>query len=146
TVTTFEDELNTDGDCSLREALQAAATDTAVDACEAGSGADRVILPAGTFVLLGAANENGNLRGDLDISTEVTIQGDAAGTVIDGGGRDRIIEVHAGGNVTLRALTITGGKEEVGGGIRNAGTLTVDNCVVTGNTAIRGGGIANFGA
>jgi CSLREA domain-containing protein len=36
-VTTTEDELNSDGDCSLREAIQAANTDSAVDACAAGS-------------------------------------------------------------------------------------------------------------
>ncbi len=35
-VTTLEDELNTDGDCSLREALEAANTNTPVDACGAG--------------------------------------------------------------------------------------------------------------
>ena len=33
TVTTTDDELNSDGDCSLREAIQAANTHTAVDAC-----------------------------------------------------------------------------------------------------------------
>jgi CSLREA domain-containing protein len=36
-VTTEADELNTDGDCSLREAIQAANTNTAVDACLSGS-------------------------------------------------------------------------------------------------------------
>ena len=35
-VTTLEDELNTDGDCSLREALEAANTNTPVDACGVG--------------------------------------------------------------------------------------------------------------
>ena len=36
TVSTTNDELNADGDCSLREAIQAANTDTGVDACPAG--------------------------------------------------------------------------------------------------------------
>lgn len=35
-VNTTDDELNVDGDCSLREAVRAAETDTAVDACAAG--------------------------------------------------------------------------------------------------------------
>jgi CSLREA domain-containing protein len=35
-VTTFEDELNSDNDCSLREAIQAANFDMPVDACPAG--------------------------------------------------------------------------------------------------------------
>ena len=40
-VTTTDDELNADGDCSLREAVVAANTDAAVDACPAGSGSER---------------------------------------------------------------------------------------------------------
>ncbi len=42
----------TDGNCTLREAVQAANTDTAVDGCPAGSGADTITLPAGTFTML----------------------------------------------------------------------------------------------
>jgi CSLREA domain-containing protein len=48
TVNTFADELNTDGDCSLREALASANADggPANDACINGSGADIIVLPA----------------------------------------------------------------------------------------------------
>ncbi|MBL8093191.1 MAG: CSLREA domain-containing protein, partial [Anaerolineales bacterium] len=68
TVTTTTDELNADGDCSLREAIVAANTNTAVDACPAGSGADTITLPAGTFTLsLAGINENAAATGDLDI-------------------------------------------------------------------------------
>ncbi len=49
TVTTTADELNTDGDCSLREAVAAANYDVAVDACPAGSGGDVIDLPAGDY-------------------------------------------------------------------------------------------------
>ncbi len=38
TVTTSDDELLFDGDCSLREAIVAANTDTDTDACPAGTG------------------------------------------------------------------------------------------------------------
>ena len=38
TVNTTDDELNSDGDCSLREAIQAANTNTGVDACTVSSG------------------------------------------------------------------------------------------------------------
>src|SRR5918994_5103801 len=41
TVTTPDDELNTDGDCSLREAVEAADTNAAVDGCAAGSDTQR---------------------------------------------------------------------------------------------------------
>lgn len=43
-VTTNIDELNDDGDCSLREAIEAATIDSATDACPAGNGGDTVIL------------------------------------------------------------------------------------------------------
>jgi CSLREA domain-containing protein len=56
-VNTTTDELNNDGDCSLREAVQAASTDTAADACPAGNGWDTISIPAGTYqlTLAGAA-------------------------------------------------------------------------------------------
>ena len=47
TVTSLKDNLDRDGTCSLREAIQAANTDTAVDTCAAGHGADTITLPAG---------------------------------------------------------------------------------------------------
>ncbi len=78
-VNTTRDELNSDGDCSLREAIEAANRDVAVDACPAGAGADRVIVPAGTYRLtLGGGNEDGNQTGDLDILDDLTLQGAGA--------------------------------------------------------------------
>ena len=50
-VTTTDDELNADGDCSLREAIQAANTNQTVDACPTGSGADSILLPTGDYSL-----------------------------------------------------------------------------------------------
>jgi CSLREA domain-containing protein len=60
-VNTTDDELNGDGDCSLREAIQAANNDTAVDACPAGSGGDTITIPAGTYTLsITGAGEDAN--------------------------------------------------------------------------------------
>ena len=50
-VTTTADEITANGACSFREAVVAANTDIAVDSCPAGSGADTIVLPAGTFTL-----------------------------------------------------------------------------------------------
>src|SRR6476659_7405656 len=73
-VTTFTDNLINNGDCSLREAIQAANTDSAVDACPAGSGADTIQLLAGTYTLsIVGANEDMNQTGDLDILGNLTI-------------------------------------------------------------------------
>jgi len=60
-VNTPDDELNGDGDCSLREAIQAANTDAVVDACAAGSGADTIDVPAGTYTVTYTPPASGSL-------------------------------------------------------------------------------------
>ena len=97
-VDVTNDELNGDADCSLREAIQAANTDSAVSGCAAGSGADTITVPAGTYRLRRVgAGEDGNATGDLDVLQDVTILG-AGGflTVIDGNATDRVLHVLAG--------------------------------------------------
>ena len=76
-VTTTDDELNNgDGDCSLREAVQAANTNAAVDGCDAGvAGADVIGLPGGTYRLQGDSDEDANQTGDLDVTESVTLKG-----------------------------------------------------------------------
>ncbi len=70
-VTTVGDELNTDGDCSLREAIQAANLNTAVDACAAGVGADTIVLAAGTYTISRSGIDDTNANGDFDIITTI---------------------------------------------------------------------------
>lgn len=153
TVTTDEDELDIDGDCSLREAIQAANTNATVDVCPAGSSInpDTIIVPAGTYTLtLTGALEDNNATGDLDILGDVTIGGaGATSTTINGDRIDRVLDIPTGGlAVTIDDLTITNGRTGgQGGGIRNEGTLTLNNVVITDNTtsASDGGGIHNDG-
>lgn len=152
TVDTTDDELNTDGDCSLRETIQAANTDSAVDGCVAGSGADTVIVPTGTYSLtIPGVNEVANASGDLDILDDLTLQGaGATSTSMDGCALDRVLHV-LGSTVTVDGLTIANGYLTssdsllgAGGGILNQdGTLYVNNCVVRENEATSGGGLSN---
>ena len=71
-VTSTVDSLADDGQCSLREAVIAANTDTAVGGCPAGSGADVIIFapslttPAVFTLALTGANEDNAATGDLD--------------------------------------------------------------------------------
>jgi len=114
-VTTTDDELDADGDCSLREAIRAANLDVPVDACPAGAGADEVVVPAGTYTLaIAGIAEDGGLTGDLDVTADLTITGAGAGTtIIDGGGLDRVFHVDPRGDriaVTLRGVTIQNGR------------------------------------
>jgi CSLREA domain-containing protein len=144
-VTTFDDELNADGDCSLREAVEAANTDLAVDGCPAGDGADAIKLRTGSYVLS---------VGQLTISSDLMIRGARSGrTIIDAARLDRVITV-AAGTVELSRLTFQNGlSSSSGGGILNQGALTLTRSTVRGNTAGstaptlpgRAGGISNRG-
>ena len=149
TVDTTNDEFNSDGDCSLREAIQAANDDATVDACGAGSGDDTINLPTGTYLLaIAGTGEDNNATGDFDISESLTLVG-ANGVVIDGNGFDRVFHIRTSANVAISSLTVTGGNAgaDNGGGILidSSATLTASNVTVSGNSAKWGGGIAATG-
>ncbi len=152
TVTTTDDELNSDGDCALREAIQAANTNAAVDACTPGSGADTVLVPAGTYLITRPGpGEDSNLMGDLDIRDNLTLTGDGADlTILDGNSLDRVLDMWLGLTVEINALTITHGRvvDTNGGGIYNQGTLTLNgvsllNNLVVSTLTYSGGGLTN---
>jgi CSLREA domain-containing protein len=156
TVTTTDDELNTDGDCSLREAIQAANCDCAVDACPAGSGKDTITLEDNgvTYLLdLVGAGEDDNQTGDLDIHSEVRIHSYITSNTIDGNATDRVFHVHAGASLELENLTVTNGRVagEEGGGIYNGwGHVALDYVYIENNVSAGpfpggyGGGIYNY--
>lgn len=114
-VTTDADELNADGDCSLREAVEAANTDTAVDACAAGT-------PDGDTITFASAYTISLSLGELLLSDDVSIDASGVGTVVvDAGGTSRIFDVDAVGGtgseqaVAFTSLTLTGGDSGEGG-------------------------------
>lgn len=160
TVNTTTDELNADGDCSLREAIRAANLDTAVSGCPAGSGADEIIVPTGTYVLTRTGpDEDFAVTGDLDVSSDLTITGaGATQTIINGNQIDRVIHILFNDpTVTISGVTIQngdaphetlGGVDGAGGGIRlGFATLTLIDTVVRNNTAEElGAGIDSEGA
>ena len=156
-----------DSDCSLREAIVAANT---------SFGADRVVLGSSqTYTLsLGPFDPAGTLgpgHGDLDVTGPLIIDGN--GSIVDGGGIDRVFDIQMitsqGFIVTINTLTIRGGVARgflsLGGGVRiqvknfpdddapDGVGLRLNNSVVTGNlTALEsgeldaGGGIAVIGS
>lgn len=146
-VTTTDDELNNDGDCSLREALEAANTDTAVDACGSGSGDDTIEFASG---LTGTIILNGT---QLTITTDVTIDGPGAETItISGNNASRVFLISgASTTVAISGLTIQDGSADVGGGLYvDAATLTLTESRVSENTStinnvnFGGGGLGNI--
>lgn len=154
TVSTTADELTNDGNCSLREALEAANNDIVVDACAKGSGADTVILPSGSYDFSSApalvGTDDNGLKGDLDIKAPTTIQGaGAVTTTVDAEGHDRVFDIVANVAVTISGLTIRGGIAPsllTGGGIQSIGPLTLSGDIVTDNSANDGGGVSTAGA
>jgi CSLREA domain-containing protein len=148
-VNTTTDEINADGDCSLREAIRAANLDQAVDACAAGSGADTLRLPAGIYALtIAGIGEDQALTGDLDITGDLTIIGAGrASTTIDASGIDRVFQIDTAINgasaVQIAEVTIRGGDAgaAAGGGIlvyAVASALTLTNSRVTNTTGSAG--------
>ena len=159
TVNTTPDELNADGDCSLREAVRAANTNAAVDQCTAGSDTetDTIVVPAGTYTLTinDGSNDTG-LGGDLDLfnnlaDEDLVIDGAGVGvTIIQScevdqktapcpagqGVTERVFNNLADAHTTIRDVTIRNGRDAFGngGGVWNrSGVLTIQNCELTDN-------------
>lgn len=117
-VNTLEDELNTDGDCSLREAIVAADNDAPSDNCIPGKGEDSI-----TFTVTGT----------ITLSTTLPTITDLAGLTIDGSGRIiisgantvRHVQVYPDAVLTLEGLAlIEGSNDYFGGALYNGGGVT----------------------
>jgi CSLREA domain-containing protein len=139
-VNTLEDELNNDGDCTLREAILAANVNTTVDACPAG---DAVITDTITFDVVGT----------ITVTSQISVTGSGplvinGGDVIttSGGGTTSVFYVGTGSEMTLYHLVVLSGTAYAGGGINNAGMLSIRFSTIYGNAAtVFGGGIFNTG-
>jgi hypothetical protein len=132
-----------DADCTLRDAVTTA------------DGSDVIELPPGTHsITLPGAPEDANASGDIDANSgdgPLVIRGTgaspAAVTIDATGLGQRVFDLSAGADFLIENLTITGGSDTEGGGIRNIGPeLTLSNVVLTGNVADEGGAILNGGA
>jgi len=160
TVTRTDDRNNAScvsGDCSLREAVNAAnaaaTNDTINFAIPAGSagcalGVCTITLTRGEL----AVNSVGTV-GTLTITNSTG----ASNLLISGNNASRVFYINLG-NLAISGVTITKGNgigtgptnsgfNNFGGGIfNNSGTLNLTNSTVSGNTASNtGGGIYNFG-
>ena len=138
--------------CTLVDAITAANTDTATGGCPAGSGADTIVLPAGSTQTLTEVNNDTYGSTGLPVISECDHHCGAGQTITrDSGAPEfRIVAVDSTGELTLQETTVSGGVALApgnpayyyGGGIANflGGTLTVLNSTITGNTGGFGGG------
>ncbi len=148
TVDTLNDNLMPAGDCGLRDAINAANTNAAVDTCAAGEAAPTVdniefSTGPGTITLGGTQlptiTETLNINADTDNDHAPDITVDAAGT-------SRALDVNAPA-VSVRGFNFLNGAQaglaDVGGTIRvrSAADLTLLDSDIDTSTAPRGGAI-----
>jgi CSLREA domain-containing protein len=140
TVNTLEDAADSDGDCSLREAITAANQNFPRDGCPAGSS-----LAADTidFSVTGTITLASTLP---SIFSSMIIAGPGADKLtISGNNAVRVMWVFPGYSLTVQDLTIANGNADYGAGIRNSGQLTVIRTTFSDNhVSGEGGGIASF--
>jgi CSLREA domain-containing protein len=165
---TTSDVVANDGLCSLREAITASRTHAPSGSepgeCPSGTGNDVITLAPGHYLLsIPGAKEDANASGDLDVDSDLTIQGaGASDTTIETDQPDRVLEILPGATATIEGVTITDGHTpsgapganvtgeatsighegetaEGGGGILNKGTLTLIDSTISGNTTGEGG-------
>ena len=146
-VSTVQDELTQNGQCSLREAMTYAEGQAEPD-CGQGvpSGVVTITLPAGCFRIYRGVWLI--LAGNSPV-TLVAIRGagpgpvgcGGGGTVIDAERAGSVLSVGPSTPVAVSAITLTGGSPCggfsgcSGGGIYNAGHLSLNDVAVTGNAA-----------
>ena len=154
-VGTVSDAIAVDGRCTLREAVQAANTDTTVNECPGGTGPDIIeLFFTSTHVIsLAGNNEDLNQTGDFDVRDDLTIRPEDPEAVveIDAMGLDRVFEVFDGVNLTLERITVRGGNVVgFGGGIfsqQPTSEIRLDRSKVTNNlSTLFGGGIYSEGS
>jgi predicted outer membrane repeat protein len=120
------------GDCSLREAVITA---------NQLSGADRIVLQAGLYILtIEGGNNTDASAGDLAVLDPVDISGaGAAQTIILASHDDRHFAISSAG-VTIRRLRLDGGRQGNGGAILHNGGMTLEDAILTNNQASIDGG------
>jgi hypothetical protein len=157
-VDTVQDTLDAGVGCSLRAALLAAESNQPVGGCPAGRAQPRDVIALradGVYALtLGGAEEDQGRTGDLDVHSAVLVRSCVPGAVIDGGGGDRLFDVHVGGalelqGVVLRNGQVTGAAGAVpiggtylagGGALRISGSATLEGVRVESSAAFGGAG------
>lgn len=142
TVNALADDNIVNGNCTLREAITAANTNTIVDGCDAGTlGMDTINFSVnGTIVL-------SSTLGSLIITDTLIINGPGTSLLtISGNNATRVITVGSGITLNVSSVTIANGNAsgDSGGGIyNNGGTINMTDTTIYSNTATFGGGIYN---
>jgi CSLREA domain-containing protein len=138
TVNTIEDESNTDGDCSLREAIEAANTNLGVDGCDAGSATqnrDAIHFALGQKAKIVLSSELPTITDPAGLN----INGQKSKITVSGNDQVRVFFVNPGAELTLSRLRVVDGfatsPNPNGAGLFNGGgTVVVKDSTFTGNS------------
>jgi trimeric autotransporter adhesin len=137
TVDTTSPDVAVDSKCSLAEAIQAANTDTAVDTCAAGLGADEIHLAAGTYEFLQAFDATDVLSALPHVTSPITIVGATADTTLltmnAVASNLGFISLGQGASLTLRRLTVQKATNIAVKVPYGAATVVLDDCTFTKN-------------
>ena len=166
-VTTTADEYDgiCDSHCSLRDAVAAGNSASAVTHVFLPSGVYRLTRPSLPDANGFPGDEDDNLNGDLDVRGELILQGQGEqNTRIIAEAGSRLIEVHSGARLAVVRMTLEGGRTAgTGGALENHGEVLVREVLFSDNQAItphsissppplaeafawgQGGAIANYG-
>ncbi|MEJ2573787.1 MAG: choice-of-anchor Q domain-containing protein [Gammaproteobacteria bacterium] len=126
--------------CTLRDAIQAANTNAAVDKCSAGSStaSDNIVFASGLTTSATTITLGGSA---LSVSSDMSIDG-ADNITINAAGASQVMDV-SGGKLALSGLTLTGGyTSAIGGGLfaHQGASVSLSNSTISGNTALQGAG------
>jgi len=137
-VNTLDDELNNDGDCSLREAVQSRNTNLTIDQCGAG----QIFDPSEIFIDLNGVIE---LDSPLEILQQVMIYGRGFNaTTLSGQDSNRHFRLGIAGasqDFELRDITLANGHEAGDGGsilISQADNVIIDRVRFLSNQTVGG--------
>ncbi len=126
--------IDVDATCSLASAVVSAQNNNSTGGCAAG---------------LADAVATDYIRLRQDVSLTGSTAGLSSKLVVDGLGKTVSVAagatgvrhfVSAGGDLTLRNITLSGGNASQGGAIHSSGTLTMEDCVVKNSSASLEGG------
>lgn len=148
--TAFSATLDVDGTrCTLADAITAANTDTAAGGCAAGSGADTLVLPTNSRIVLTPIHIPdfpSYVMGLPIVTSVITIEGN--GSTIEPDRmegtpefRNILFVFREAGDLTLNDATVSG--PSISGVTNIGGRLTLNDCVVTGHSE---GGVVALGS
>ncbi len=141
--------INVGGSCTLVNAITAANNNAATGGCTAGSGADKIVLPASSTQTLTSVNNTYNGATGLPVvSSVITIAGNGSTIRRDPDAPEfRVFAVSSNGNLILQRTTVSGGISfDFGGGLASYGALTLTNSTISNNSATGAGGGGVFDA